>query len=94
MNADEVLIERDDTGRWSAVEDELRAMLQGVAAANLSRRHRVGLITLQTYSISRQLVRNKAHADLLPHVDGMRRLTSSPQTPDALRWSRSSIPFP
>jgi len=49
-------------------------MLRGVAAANLSRRHRVGLITLQTYSISRQLVRKKAHADLLPHVDGMRRL--------------------
>jgi hypothetical protein len=75
-NADEVLAERVDVGRWSAVEDELRAILQGVSAANLSRRHRIGLITLQTYSISRQLVRNKRNADLLPHVDGMRRVNT------------------
>lgn len=68
-----VAAERDDVSRWSAVEAELRAMLEGVAAANLSRRHRVGLTTLQTYSIARQLARRPDNADLLPHVAAMRR---------------------
>lgn len=66
--------ESADVARWSAVEDELRTLLVGVAAANLARRHRLGLTALQTYSIARQLVRKKAHADLLPHVENMRRL--------------------
>jgi hypothetical protein len=67
-------LENDQASRWTAVEDELRAMLKGVAAANLIRRHRVGLDVLQTYNISRQLVRKKEHADLLPHVQVMTRL--------------------
>lgn len=66
--------EAEDAGRWTAVEDELRAMLKGVIAANLTRRHRIGLTALQTYSISRQLVRQPEHADLLPHVQEMKRL--------------------
>ena len=60
--------------RWGALEEELRAMLQGVVAANLMRRHRVGMATLQTYNISRQLVRQEGHSDLLPHVAEMKRL--------------------
>lgn len=62
-----------DVARWSAVEVELRALLEGVAAANLARRHRLGLAALQAYQIARQLVRRKAHADLLPFVEEMRR---------------------
>ena len=65
--------EADDSARWTAVEDELRALLQGVAAANLVRRHRLGLTALQVYSISRQLVRKPEHANLLPHVAEMKR---------------------
>jgi hypothetical protein len=63
----------DESARWTAVEDELRALLQGVAAANLVRRHRLGLTALQVYSISRQLVRKPEHSNLLPHVAEMRR---------------------
>jgi hypothetical protein len=66
--------EAEDAGRWTAVEDELRAMLKGVIAANLTRRHRIGLTALQTYSISRQLVRQQEHSDLLPHMQEMKRL--------------------
>lgn len=72
--ADGMRNERVDVGRWSAVEDELRTMFKGVASANLARRHRLGLAALQTYSISRQLVRQREHAHLLPHVEEMRRL--------------------
>jgi hypothetical protein len=63
-----------DAGRWTAVEDELRVTLKGVAAANLVRRHRIGLAALQTYNVARQLVRSKTHAHLLPHVAEMKRL--------------------
>jgi hypothetical protein len=67
-------VDREDVGRWSAVEDELAAMLKGVASANLVRRHRIGLIALQAYRISRELVRNPDFAALTPHVEGMRRM--------------------
>jgi hypothetical protein len=71
--AEALSAEREDVGRWSAVEAELRTALEGVAAANLSRRHRIGLATLQAYSVARGLVRNPEYAALRPHVDDMRR---------------------
>jgi hypothetical protein len=71
--AEAMRAEADEAMRWSAVEDELRAMLKGVAAANLTRRHRIGLNALQAYAISRVLVRKPEHADLLPHVAEMKR---------------------
>lgn len=73
MDADALRKERLAVGRWSAVEEELRTMLKGVASANLVRRHRLGMAVLQTYFIARQLVRVREHADLLPHVAAMRK---------------------
>lgn len=89
MSADDLRQAVDGCSRWSAVEDELRAMLDGVAASNLRRRHQVGLTVLQAYSIGRQLVRKDQHSDLIPHVKEMRRLnrfgrrrkTAQPQPP-------------
>jgi hypothetical protein len=63
-----------DAQSWSAVEDELRAMLNGVVASNLVRFHRIGSSALATYGLAKRLVRQKAHADLLPHVDVMKKL--------------------
>jgi hypothetical protein len=74
LTADELRQMNDDADRWSAAADELRAMLQGVIAAILTRRHRVGLASLQTYKITGQLVRHEDHADLLPHLHEMKRL--------------------
>ncbi len=73
MSADGLRNERTEVSRWKAVETELQAMHHGVASANLGRRYRIGLKTLQTYSIARQLVREPEHAHLRPHVDAMRR---------------------
>jgi hypothetical protein len=91
-----LLGERTEAGRWSAVEDELRTLLAGVAAANLSRHHRIGLAALQVYSIARQLVRRKENADLLPHVDNMRRTNlfgrRRPAAPDAQAPEPASPP--
>jgi hypothetical protein len=66
----------EDANRWIAVEDELRAMLKGVAGANLIRRQRVGLLSVQAYAISQQLVRDPRNANLLPHVEEVKRLRS------------------
>jgi hypothetical protein len=84
-------LEASDAMRWSAVEEELRAMLKGVSNANMLRRHRIGLTALQAYGMTKQLVRQPEHDDLKPHLDAMKRLspTSSrrrhksrpPQTP-------------
>ena len=74
LTADELRRINEDADRWSAAADELRALLQGVVAAILTRRHRVGLASLQTYNITRQLVRHEDHSDLLPHLYEMKRL--------------------
>src|SRR5216684_5869964 len=64
----------DEANRWTAVEDELRKMLNGVTGANLIRRLRVDLIAAQGYSIGSQLARDPAHAILVPHVQEIKRL--------------------
>jgi hypothetical protein len=63
-----------DVQSWTDLEDEVRALLDGVAAANLVRRNRVGEAALATYAIARRLVRDKQHANLLPHVATMKQL--------------------
>ncbi len=64
----------EETNRWTAVEDELRTLLEGVAGANLVRRQRVALIAGQAYNIGAQLARDPANAVLLPHVEEIKRL--------------------
>ena len=66
----------DEANRWTAVEDELRGMLNGVAGANLIRRQRIALITAQAYTIGSQLARDPANAVLVPHVEEIKRLKS------------------
>ena len=89
--AAELRQEAEDVGRWSAVEDELKALLKGVQAANLTRRHRVGITALQAYSISQQLVRRSENADLLPHVAEMKRTNRfGRRTPAAVKAKRKA----
>jgi hypothetical protein len=71
---EELLHAEDELNRWTTVEAELRAVVRGVAAANLIRRYRLAQVALQTYNVSRELVRQEEHADLLPHVESMSRL--------------------
>ena len=74
--ADDVRQIIDEANRWTAVEDEFRTMLSGIAGANLIRRQRVALIASQAFSIGAQLARDPAHAVLVPHVQEIRRLKS------------------
>ncbi len=82
----------DEANHWTAVEDELRTLLNGVSGANLVRRNRVALVTGRAYSVSAQLARDPAHAVLVPHVQEIKRLkrlarrkkAQTPNTPPAL----------
>ena len=71
---EELRQETADAQGWSNFEDELRILLDGVAASNLVRRHRIGEAALVAYAITRRLARQEQHANLLPHVETMRRL--------------------
>jgi hypothetical protein len=64
----------DEANRWTAVEDELRTMLSGIAGANLVRRDRLTFIAGQAYKVGTALVRDPANALLLPHVQEIKRL--------------------
>jgi hypothetical protein len=76
QQADAVRQLQDETNRWTAVEDELRTMLNGISGANLIRRYRVSLIAGQAYNIGSQLARDPANAVLVPHVQEVKRLRS------------------
>jgi hypothetical protein len=66
----------DDVSRWSAVEGELRAALNGVAGANLMRRQRIAVVTGHAYQIGSQLARVSGQTALVPHVQEVKRLKS------------------
>lgn len=70
---EELQLDAETAARWSKVEDELSAMLNGLSSANLVRRNRVGEAALLVYALSKKLVRSPKHADLLPHLAIMRK---------------------
>jgi hypothetical protein len=80
----------DDSVRWARVEDELRAMLNGVTGANLVRRQRLSAVANRAYGIGSQLSKDPEYAALVPHVEEVKRLrklqrrkkpATTPQTP-------------
>ena len=93
----------DEANRWTAVEDELRAMLHGITGANLVRRERLALITGQAYKVGAELARDPANALLLPHVEEIKRLrriarrkktADAPASPPAPAPETSGTPKP
>lgn len=71
---EEVRTLQDEAVRWVTVEQELRAMLNGISGANLLRRLRLDLLAAQAYAIGSQLARDPANAVLLPHVEEIKRM--------------------
>jgi len=87
---DDVRQLQDDTIRWEAVADEVRAFLNGIEGANLNRRQQLALFATQAYTIGSQLAKDPAKAVLVPHLEEIKRLkaisrrkktTQAPQTP-------------
>ena len=67
----------DISGRWMAAENEMRSLLRGMVNKNIVLRQRLCRDALLAYNVSRELVKQKEHAHLLPHVEAMRRLKRS-----------------
>ena len=81
---------QDESNRWTAVEDELKALFNSVADANLIRKDRLALIAAQAYGIGTQLARDPANVLVTPHVQEIKRLRKAanrkkpqPATPQA-----------
>ena len=70
----EVRQEIAENTRWTAVADELRALLEGVLGTITLRRQRIGLTALQTYQICQQVAREQNSEDLNARIREMRRL--------------------
>ncbi len=71
---EEVLGEVTAANRWTQVEIRMEAILRGVKAANLRRRHAIGLKALQIYGIAKQLVRQPEHMNLIPLVEELTKM--------------------
>jgi hypothetical protein len=74
MPADQVRQMCDESNRWTAVADELRALLSGVEGANLVRQQQLADITKRAYAIGSSLAGDPANAALVPHVEETKRL--------------------
>jgi hypothetical protein len=72
--AEDVRLLVDDNVGWGAVENELKAMLRGIADANLVRRQRGRITVAQAVGIGKQMARTSENAALRPHLDEVRRL--------------------
>ncbi|HEY2323670.1 MAG TPA: hypothetical protein VGJ82_12490 [Thermoanaerobaculia bacterium] len=73
--AEDVRQETETAARWTAFTDELRTMLAASIGADRVRRLNVGLTALQTYSICKQLNRDKTRApQVSAHLQEMKRL--------------------
>jgi hypothetical protein len=64
----------DETNRWTAVEDELRALLNGVVGENLVRRQTAALLASQAYGVGKSLARDPENSVLIPHLQEIKRL--------------------
>jgi hypothetical protein len=84
----------DEANRWTAVEDELQALLEGVAGTNLVRLQRIALIVGQAYNIGTQLARDPANAMLRPHVEEIKRLKRSTRRRKAGQATQPPPPAP
>ncbi|HEY2092971.1 MAG TPA: hypothetical protein VGJ81_13880 [Thermoanaerobaculia bacterium] len=65
---------QDEMNRWATVENELKALWNGVSGANLGRRYRLAVIAEQAYGIGTQLAKDPANVLLVPHVQEVKRL--------------------
>jgi hypothetical protein len=63
-----------DDNRWSTVEAELQALLNGVSGGNLVRREKLQLLGARAFGLGTWLARGDDHAELKPHVERVRRL--------------------
>jgi hypothetical protein len=72
--SEDVRVIGEEANRWMEVESEIKSLLAGIRGANLVRRQKLALVSGQGYNIAVQLARDPEHAELVPHVEEIRRL--------------------
>ena len=92
--ADDLRRMSDEANRWIAADFALRAMLNGVTGANLTRRQRIALIAGQAFNIGTQLARDPANAVLVPHLQEVKRLRSIKRRKHAASAPPTPAPVP
>jgi hypothetical protein len=65
---------QDDSLRWDAVAEEVRAFLKSIESSNLVRHQRLAFVATQAYSLGSQLAKDPSKAVLVPHVEEVKRL--------------------
>jgi hypothetical protein len=65
---------QDESLRWEAVADEVRAFLKSIESSNLVRHQRLAFVATQAYTLGSQLAKDPAKAVLIPHVEEIKRL--------------------
>lgn len=80
--------------RLAKVEEELKAMLSGVSSTILTLRNGLGRATLLAYEVSKRLVKEPDHADLLPHVASMRKANRLGRSRKAKAQTPAPAPAP
>jgi hypothetical protein len=71
MTGEEMQQDTDLSRRWERVSREIGVLKRGIDGANLVRRHRVGLATLDLYAFMKRA--KKRDTRLRPYVEEMRR---------------------
>ena len=70
---DELRQEHEETRRWDEVIREMRALTDGIEAANVKRKHRLGTAILLIYRLLRTTLRGPNDAYMRPYYENMKR---------------------
>jgi hypothetical protein len=91
---DEVRQLQDESLRWDAVTEEIRAFLKRMEGSNLVRKQQLARIASQAYMIGSQLAQDSDNAVLLPHVEEVKRLKKLSRRKKAAQGTPSPAPVP
>ena len=72
-SSDQLRREADEIREWDEVERQLTAVLKGIAAANLKRKHRLGSAILKIYNILGLTINLVHNRHLRPYFDDLKR---------------------
>jgi len=85
---------QDDSVRWEAVADEVRAFLKTIESSNLVRHRRLAFVAMQAYSLGSQLAKDPAKAVLVPHVEEVKRLKAISRRKKPTQTAPAPAPVP
>jgi hypothetical protein len=76
-NDQQLRADRQNAAEWKGVIEEVDALRDGVRSTVALQQHQLASTALHAYAVARNLIRNGAHADLVPYVETMRLLLRS-----------------